>query len=259
VRDPSVTVVIPCYNAEKYIEDAIVSVLRQWYWNKKIIVVDDKSTDRSVEIIKKILVHPQVSLIQHPENKGACAAVETGFLASDSDYTCMLAADDMFISQYHLINQIDYMAMSVMKRDLDWSYDRVIKSGKSMKDSQRIESKWFVHPFLDNILLTLFPRFCCLLMTRRNPVNSSSLIIKTESFRKHRLSWCPQIRSVCDGYLIADMLLKGLRGGATSGDGVFYRTHPDQVSNTVLHREVNKKVNLLILKRILPGILLGYP
>lgn len=240
----SVTVVIPCYNAEKYIDAAIQSVKHQTYPNIRIIAVDDKSTDSTIE---KVSNRSGVTVIQHPNNEGACSATETGFEESITDYTCMLAADDAYIDPEHISKQVKYME----EHTLDWSYDGIMRVGPVPRISTVVNTNWFGHFIFDNLLLDLAPKFCCLLMIRRNPVNSSSMMIRTEAFRKYNLSWCPKIRSVCDGYLIADMLLKGLRGGAMSNGGVFYRIHPEQISNTALHKELNRKFRWWILRRLM--------
>jgi glycosyltransferase involved in cell wall biosynthesis len=242
----SVTVVIPCYNAEKYVDEAISSVKHQMYPNIRIIVVDDKSTDSTIE---KVSNHSGVTVIQHSRNEGACSATETGFKESRTDYTCMLAADDVYIDPDHISKQVKYME----EHTLDWSYDGTMRVGSVPRISNVVNTKWFGHSIFDNLLLELLPKFCCLLMIRRNPVNASSMMIRTEAFRKHNLSWCPKVRSVCDGYLIADMLLKGLRGGVMSNGGVFYRIHPRQVSNIAYHKDLNNKFRKVILKRVLFG------
>ena len=53
-NNPLVSVIIPCYNAEKYIEQAVHSIMNQTYKNLEIIVTDDCSIDRSFEILKKL-------------------------------------------------------------------------------------------------------------------------------------------------------------------------------------------------------------
>ena len=73
--NPSISVIIPCWNAEKWIARAIQSVLDQDYPNKEIIVIDDGSTDGSLEIIKSF--GDKIRWETGP-NRGACAARNTG-------------------------------------------------------------------------------------------------------------------------------------------------------------------------------------
>ena len=53
MNSPKVSIVVPCYNSEKWIEQCITSALNQDYENIEVIFVDNESTDSSVEIIKK--------------------------------------------------------------------------------------------------------------------------------------------------------------------------------------------------------------
>lgn len=91
ISTPSVTVVIPCHNAEKWIYRAITSVLGQTCSNLHVIVVDDGSSDRSLEIIKsfKHRIAWKTGL-----NKGACYARNRGLALCESDYVLFLDADD---------------------------------------------------------------------------------------------------------------------------------------------------------------------
>lgn len=71
VRQPLVSVIIPVYNCEQYIEEALRSVYQQTYSNIEIIVVDDGSTDRTPEILKN---HSTKIRLFHQENAGSAAA-----------------------------------------------------------------------------------------------------------------------------------------------------------------------------------------
>lgn len=50
-----VSICIPCYNHEKYLDDCLKSILKQTYKKIELIIIDDKSSDRSVQIIRKYL------------------------------------------------------------------------------------------------------------------------------------------------------------------------------------------------------------
>jgi glycosyltransferase involved in cell wall biosynthesis len=68
-----VSVILPCYNNEKYIEDCLSSILNQSYSSFELFVVNDGSTDKSLELIKGIK-DKRITLINNPNNKGAAYA-----------------------------------------------------------------------------------------------------------------------------------------------------------------------------------------
>ena len=76
-KNDLVSVVIPCYNAEKYILKCLQSVLNQIYTNLEIIVIDDASTDKSLEIISKI-EDKRLKIIQNKTNKGIVFCLNEG-------------------------------------------------------------------------------------------------------------------------------------------------------------------------------------
>ena len=88
-----ISVVIPCFNAERFIGAAIESVLEQSYKPLEIIVVDDGSTDDSAMVIKKF--GDRVKLIQQ-ENRGRVESRKTGFFNSKGDWIALLDADDLW-------------------------------------------------------------------------------------------------------------------------------------------------------------------
>ena len=88
---PSVSVVIPCYNAEKWIARSIHSVLDQHNVNVEIIVIDDGSTDKSLEIIKSF--GDRVRWKTGP-NQGACRARNCGLGLASAEFIIFLDADD---------------------------------------------------------------------------------------------------------------------------------------------------------------------
>lgn len=88
-----VSVIIPVHNSEKYIQECINSVINQTYKNLEIIIIDDKSTDNSVNIIKNIK-DKRIKLIELSINSGAAIARNKGIEASTGDYICFLDSDD---------------------------------------------------------------------------------------------------------------------------------------------------------------------
>ena len=92
-----ISVVIPCYNEEKYIAEAIYSVLKQTRKPDEIIVVDDFSSDNSVNVVENLMkVFPKIKLVQHPENKGIAKTLNTAIRESTGDVICWLSGDDFW-------------------------------------------------------------------------------------------------------------------------------------------------------------------
>jgi glycosyltransferase involved in cell wall biosynthesis len=92
-NNPKVSVVIPAYNREETIDQAIESVFHQTYNNMEVIVVDDGSTDSTVEVVKEYS-DPKLSIVEHNENRGGSAARNTGVKEATGKYISFLDSDD---------------------------------------------------------------------------------------------------------------------------------------------------------------------
>lgn len=88
-----ISIVLPVYNAEKSIENAIQSVLQQSYTNYELIVVDDGSIDRTSEVIKKYSSEERVRIIKK-SNGGVSSARNIGINRAKGDYLMFLDSDD---------------------------------------------------------------------------------------------------------------------------------------------------------------------
>lgn len=93
-----ISVVIPLYNKEKSIKSTIESVLAQTYVNYEIIVVDDGSTDNSVNAVNEIL-DSRIRLIKKV-NGGVSSARNEGILAAKGEYVAFLDGDDLWHPEY---------------------------------------------------------------------------------------------------------------------------------------------------------------
>ncbi|WP_316782816.1 glycosyltransferase family 2 protein [Pedobacter frigiditerrae] len=98
-----VSIIIPLYNAEKYLMEAINSALNQTYPNIEIIIIDDGSKDESYSIAKKIQAG-NIIVVQQT-NKGASAARNHGLSLATGDYIQFLDADDL-LSPNKIENQL---------------------------------------------------------------------------------------------------------------------------------------------------------
>jgi hypothetical protein len=103
-----VSVVIPVHNGEKYLAQAIESVLAQTFRDFELLIVDDGSTDRSAEIIRTYLGRdPRVRCLTQ-ENRGVAAAGNRGLQEARTEWVARLDADDVFLPG-KLERQVDFL------------------------------------------------------------------------------------------------------------------------------------------------------
>ena len=104
-----VSVITPCYNSEKYILKTIESVINQTYQNWEMIIVDDCSQDKSVQIIKDCLnKDDRIKLIQLNLNKGAGYCRNSAIKEAKGQYYAFLDSDDLWFKD-KLEKQINFM------------------------------------------------------------------------------------------------------------------------------------------------------
>lgn len=92
-----ISVIIPTYNREKTLKKSIMSVLNQTYKNIEVIIIDDNSTDNTLDIIKSI-DDKRLKYIKHETNLGANKARNTGILHSIGDYIAFQDSDDEWMA-----------------------------------------------------------------------------------------------------------------------------------------------------------------
>ena len=93
---PLVSVLICVYNTEKYIEEAIRAVLNQTYSNLEVIIVNDGSTDSTLDILTNLaLQDSRIKIINNKNNKGFINSLNIGIQHINSEYVARTDADDV--------------------------------------------------------------------------------------------------------------------------------------------------------------------
>lgn len=107
---PLVSVVMPVYNVENFIDDAIDSILSQSYSNFEFIIINDGSTDHTLELIKKRFDN-RIVLINRKRNAGNYACRNIGCKMAKGEYICVMDGDDIAMP-----NRI-YKQVEIMEKD----------------------------------------------------------------------------------------------------------------------------------------------
>ena len=100
---PKVSIIIPCYNSEKWIEECILSALNQTYENVEVICVDNESTDESYKIIQKLKEdNPELIISTAPNIYPHCwdEAREEAYKLLSGDYFTVMGSDDFLDKDY---------------------------------------------------------------------------------------------------------------------------------------------------------------
>lgn len=98
MQSPLVSVICLCYNQSRFVQESVESVLNQTHTNIQLIIVDDASTDTSVEVIKQIIKqHPSIEFISLTKNLGNCKAFNKGLALAKGEFLIDFAADDVLL------------------------------------------------------------------------------------------------------------------------------------------------------------------
>ena len=108
-ENPLVSVIIPAYNAERYVELAVRSIMNQTYKNLEILITDDCSTDRTFEILKKLAEEDsRIKLFRNDKNLGIVDSLNFMIAVSCGEYIARMDADDVSLP-LRIEKQVKYM------------------------------------------------------------------------------------------------------------------------------------------------------
>ncbi len=115
---PLVSIIIPIYNSEKFLEAALTSVQNQTYSNWELILIDDASTDSSAQVAREFYLEDQrITYERLPENQGTAVCRNRGIAMAKGDFIAFLDSDDFWLPD-KLELQVDFM----QRHDCDVSY-----------------------------------------------------------------------------------------------------------------------------------------
>ena len=129
VNSPQVSVIMPVYNAERFLRLAIDSILGQTFSNFEFIIINDGSTDGSLKIIKSYK-DSRIHLISRP-NKGLAPSLNEGLTRAKGQYIARMDADDISLPK-RLAQQVDFLDQNPTVGLVGSNYIIIDDSGKKL-------------------------------------------------------------------------------------------------------------------------------
>lgn len=211
VGDSLISIIVPIYNAEKYLDSCIQSVLRQTYTNWELILIDDGSTDKSGRIAEEYGFADERITVFHQKNLGVSLARNQGIDEATGNYVVFLDADDELIE--------DCLAKTV---NIAEETNADVVAGRSCENQELFQDRiiWTGAEALENSLKDhLFTYSACAKLIRR------------EFIGKTRFT--PDIRINEDSYFVFQLLCKQNVFVLTNDVIYFYRANSESSSRTV--------------------------
>lgn len=245
MKSPKISVIITNYNYGEYIEQAIDSVVNQTFTDWELIIVDNGSTDNSINIISNyIQKYKNIKIYQHKnsENKGLVASLQLALSKAKGEYLAFLESDDYWDSK-NLEKKIE-----IIKKYKNLSI--IFNNAEIFGDQSRISSLRNRYNYCENIYKkTNWPSDISHFIGDLNIIITfSTLVVKRENFQKcdfnipidPHIDWWfyPQLAMMGDAYCILDKL-------------TYYRVHPDSYGNSTQRnysRERSKKFLIKLLE-----------
>ena len=144
---PFVSVVMPSYNAEKYISEAIQSVIAQTYENWELLIIDDCSTDSTANIVKQFSdVDSRITLYSNPKNMGVALTRNKGMNLAKGSWIALLDSDDVshkdklekqLVAAENTGADIIYCSYSLMDKNGEHLSDFIVPERTSYDDMLR--------------------------------------------------------------------------------------------------------------------------
>jgi glycosyltransferase involved in cell wall biosynthesis len=208
--NPIISVILPVYNAEKYIEEAINSILEQTYQNFELIIINDGSSDNSVNVINQYEKNNKVKIVNQ-ENHGLIFTLNKGIDLAKGQYIARMDADDIahperFEKQLSLFEANPNLGVcSASTENFGAETDITIRSA----DNDVLKATllfWppFAHPAA---------------MIKRSVLLDNKIYYREEFKHCEDFDLWSQLAPYCQFSNVTDVMLK-------------YRVHPEQVTNS---------------------------
>jgi glycosyltransferase involved in cell wall biosynthesis len=210
---PLVSVIMPVFNAAPYVAEAINSILHQTYSNIELIIIDDGSTDNSLNIIKSYN-HPQIKLIVNAQNLGLIDTPNKGMAIAQGKYISRMDADDVAHPEM-IAQQVQFLETYLQIGVVSFYARYIAPNGKRHWLSIR-------KPMLTPEAIRAYSLFYC-------PLTQSGIMMRAEV--AHQFPYTKECE-IAEDYLRFSKILRVFTGATISKVLLFIREHQKNVSIT---------------------------
>ncbi len=157
----AISVIVPIYNGEKYLENTLKSILTQTFLDFELLLINDGSSDMTPQICNEIAKIDSRVAVVHQENKGVSAARNEGIKRAKGKYVCFIDADDYVESNMLEIlyknaikNDVDISCCGILQKRLDGSTSTKYCTGESVyiDDRNILIENFFTDPIYKEVL-----------------------------------------------------------------------------------------------------------
>ena len=212
---PLVSVVIPCYNHEKFVQDSIQSVIDQTYENIELIVIDDGSTDSSVQKIQEMVTICQQRFsrfeLRYRKNKGLTATLNEALRWIEGEYYIAIASDDLMVSS-RIVRQVEILNQNSEYYACSGSQLKIDDYGVSLPDNQQ-----------NYILKKSFIKNKKNIFNKSNNIYSPTTMFRASAIKKIG-GYNPEI-FIEDLYIFYKAAILGMTHYQDTDTFTFYRVH----------------------------------
>ena len=146
--DPLVDIILPNYNKGIFLEEAINSVINQTYQNWKLYIIDDNSTDNSLQILNKFSNSKKIKIIKLHKNKGPSFCRNYGIRISKAKYISFIDSDDVWFDE-KLKKQIHFMETN----NFDFTYTDYVPFFEN-DGKKKFKKRTFLKDYFDYKMFT---------------------------------------------------------------------------------------------------------
>ncbi len=203
MNDPLVSVIIPAYNAERFIERTLASVLQQTYRHLEVIVIDDGSSDRTADRVRQIAAEDDRVRLLQQSNAGVAVARNLGIQQSAGVFIAPIDADDIWFPN-QIQRQVTLMQASPPEVGVVYSWsvdideqDELLGRVHAATINGDVFNTLICHNFIGNASATLIRRECLDAIGGYDPSLKARQAQGCEDWDLYlRLSECYQFRAV---------------------------------------------------------------